>query len=193
VTDILQATNRDTQKEVTQPINENEQKEEENQSLENPKENSQTAETPELDKIKIEFHEALKEFEGTDPTLRYQIPKQKCSRKLSTIITTINQEILPEYMKNIVTNFLELHNTIYVAAVATVRMSGGGGEIRNKKLNHSQNKKQIPSWERRLKKQIHDLRKDIGIVQQAQSGNASNRNNKTHQQDKEKSTCTRQT
>jgi hypothetical protein len=44
---------------------------------------------PELDKIEIEFHKALQEFEGTDPTIRYQIPKQKCSRKLATIITTI--------------------------------------------------------------------------------------------------------
>lgn len=49
------------------------------------------------------------------------------------------------------------------------------GNIRNKKLNHSQNKKQIPPWERRLKKQIDDLRKDIGRVQQAQRGNTSNR------------------
>jgi hypothetical protein len=89
-------------------------------SLENP----QTAENPELDKIKIEFYKALKKFEGTDPTIRYQIPKQKCSRKLATIITTKNQEILPEYLKNNVTNFLELHNTIYTAAVATVRMLG---------------------------------------------------------------------
>jgi hypothetical protein len=34
------------------------------------------------------------------------------------------QEILPEYMKNNVTNLLELRNTIYAAAVATMRMSG---------------------------------------------------------------------
>jgi hypothetical protein len=42
-------------------------------------------------------------------------------------------------------------------------------------LNHSQNKKQIPPWERRLKKQIDDFRKDIGRAQQARRGNASNR------------------
>jgi hypothetical protein len=81
-------------------------------------------ENPQLDKIKIEFHKALKEFEGTDQAIRLQMPKQKCSRKLATIITAINQEVLPEYMKNNVTNFLELHNTIYTAAVATMRMSG---------------------------------------------------------------------
>ena len=65
-----------------------------------------------------------KKFEGTYPTIRYQIPKQKCSRKLATIITTVNQEILPEYLKYKVTNFLGLHITIYAAAVATVRLSG---------------------------------------------------------------------
>ena len=40
VADILQATNGDSEEEITQPNNENEQKEEENQSLENPQENS---------------------------------------------------------------------------------------------------------------------------------------------------------
>jgi hypothetical protein len=110
--------NINTDEETAKPLSENEQKEE--QSLET----RQTEENPELDKIKIEFHKALKEFEGTDPAIRLQTPKQKCSRKLATIITAINQEILPEYMKNNVTNFPELHNTIYTAAVATVRMSG---------------------------------------------------------------------
>jgi uncharacterized coiled-coil DUF342 family protein len=76
-------------------------------------------------------------------------------------------------MKNNVTNFLELHNTIYAAAVVTLRMSGG--KIERKKLFHLQNKQQTPPWERRLKKQIDDLRKDIGIVQKAQRGNTSNR------------------
>jgi len=53
-------------------------------------ESPQTVENPELDKIKIEFYKALKEFEGTDPNTRYQIPKQKCSRRLATIITAVN-------------------------------------------------------------------------------------------------------
>ena len=119
VAETFKVTNVNTEKETTQPIDENEQKEE-GRSLENP----QTTENPELNKIKTEFYKALKESEGTDPTIRYQIPKQKCSRKLATIITTINQEILLEYLKNNVTNFLELHDTIYAAAVATVRMLG---------------------------------------------------------------------
>jgi hypothetical protein len=157
--------NINTDEETTKHIGENEQKEE--QSLES----RQTEENPELDKIKIEFHKALKEFEGTDPAIRLQIPKQKCSRKLATIITAINQEILPEYTKN-VTNFPELHNTIYAAAVATMRMSRG--KIKNNS-DYSQNKKQIPPWESRLKKQISDLRKDTGRVQQVQRGNTSNR------------------
>jgi hypothetical protein len=95
VAETLKATNINTEEEITQPSDENEQKEESRRL-----DNAQTAENPELDRIKIEFYKALKEFEGTDPTIRYQIPKQKCSRKLATIITTINQEILPEYLKN---------------------------------------------------------------------------------------------
>jgi len=34
--------------------------------------------------------------------------------------------------------------------------------IGRKKLNHLQNKTQTPPWERRLKKQIDNLRKDNG-------------------------------
>ena len=65
--ETFKETNVNTDEETTQPTDANR----ENQSLENP----QTAENPELDKIKIEFYKALKEFEGTDPTIRYQIPK----------------------------------------------------------------------------------------------------------------------
>ena len=111
--------NVNSQKETTQPTDETEQNED-SQILEHPP----TAENPELDKIKIEFYKAQKEFERTDPTVRYQIPKQMCSWKLATIITTVNREILPDYLKHNVTSFLELHNTIYTAAVATVRLSG---------------------------------------------------------------------
>jgi hypothetical protein len=164
VAETFKVTHVNIEVETTQPISENEQQKE-CQSLENPQ-------NPELDKIKTEFYEALKEFEGTDPTVRYQIPKQKCSRKLATIVTTINQEILPEYLTNNVTNFLELHNTIYAAAVATIRTLGA--RIERKKSNHLQNKAQTPPWERRLKTQIGDLRKDIGQVQRAQNGNTSN-------------------
>jgi hypothetical protein len=158
--------NINTDKETTQPFSKNGEKEKQNL------ESRQTVENPELDKIKMEFHKALKEFEGTDPAIRLQIPKQKCSRKLATIITATNQEILLEYMKNNVINFLELRNTIYTAAVATVRMSGG--KIKNN-LDYLQNRQQTPPWERRLKQQISDLRKDIGRVQQVQRGNTSNR------------------
>ena len=64
--------------------------------------------------------------------------------------------------------------------------------IDRKELNHIQNKTQTPPWVRRLQKQIDDLGKDIGRVQQAQKGNTGNRLQK-HSRDKEKSTCTHQT
>jgi hypothetical protein len=68
-------------------------------------------------------------------------------------------------MKHNDTNFPELRNTIYAAAVATVRLSGA--RLDRKQLNYIQNKTKIPSWKRRLKTQIDYVRKDIGQVQQA--------------------------
>jgi hypothetical protein len=49
------------------------------------------------------------------------------------------------------------------------------GKIERKKPCHLQNNKQTPPWERRLKKQIDDFRKDIGRMQQAQRRNTNNR------------------
>ena len=72
---------------------------------------------------KTEFYKALKQLEGTERTVKYQIPKQKCSRKVSTIITTVSQEIYLEYLKHNVTSSIELRNTIYAAAVATANLS----------------------------------------------------------------------
>jgi hypothetical protein len=70
VAKTFKATNVNMEEEITQSIDENEQKEE-SQSLEN----TQTAENQELDKIKTEFYKALKEFERRDPTIRYQVLK----------------------------------------------------------------------------------------------------------------------
>jgi len=126
VAETFKETNVNTQEEITQSTD----NKEESRSLESPL----TVENLEMDKIKVEFYKALKESEGTDPTTQYQIPKQKCSRKLATIITAVNQEIFPEYLKHNVTNFLELHDTIYAAAVATVRLSGA--RLDRKQLNH---------------------------------------------------------
>jgi hypothetical protein len=82
VAETFKETNVNTEEEITQFFDDKE----ETRSLESP----QTVENPELDKIKIKFYKALKEFEGTDPTIRHQIPIQKCFRKLATIITAVN-------------------------------------------------------------------------------------------------------
>ena len=63
-------TNGNAEGETAQPTDEKEQREE-SRNLENP----QIAENLELDKVKIEFYKALKEFEGTYPKIRCQIPK----------------------------------------------------------------------------------------------------------------------
>jgi hypothetical protein len=71
VAETFKETNVNTEEGATQPTDETEHKEE-SCSLEKP----QTVENPQLDKIRTEFYKALKEIEATDPSTRYQIPKQ---------------------------------------------------------------------------------------------------------------------
>jgi hypothetical protein len=63
-------------------------------------------------------------------------------------------------LKHKVTNFPELRDTIYAAAVATVRLSRA--RLDRKQLNNIQNKTKIATWKKRLKTKIDYLRKDIG-------------------------------
>jgi len=53
-------------------------------------------------------------------------------------------------LKQNVTSFLELHNTIYAAAVATVRLSGARTD--GKKLNHIQKKITNPTMGKKRNK-----------------------------------------
>jgi len=78
--------NVNSEEETTQPTDENQQKEN-SRRLEHPL----TAENPVLEKTKAEFYKTLKEFEGTGPIMRYQIPKPRCSQKLATMITTVKR------------------------------------------------------------------------------------------------------
>jgi len=71
VAETFKEANVNSEKETTKPTDEVEQKEDSRRL-----EHTMSAENPELDKIKLELYKALKEFEGTDPTMRYQIPKQ---------------------------------------------------------------------------------------------------------------------
>jgi hypothetical protein len=64
VAETFKEVNLNAKKETTQPTDEIEQKED-SRRIEHPL----TAENPELDKIKTEFHKGLNEFEGTDPTI----------------------------------------------------------------------------------------------------------------------------
>ena len=92
VAEAFKEANVNAEEETTQPTDKNKQYKDSGRL-----EHQLTAENPELDKIKIEFYKALKEFEGKDPTIWYQIPKQKCSQKLATTITTVNRR----YFQNI--------------------------------------------------------------------------------------------
>jgi len=57
--------------------------------------------------------------------------------------------------------------------------------MNGKNMNLIQNESQTPPWERKIKKQIDDLRTDIEQVQRAQNAN-TNRRSQKHPQDTEK-------
>jgi hypothetical protein len=64
VAEAFKEANVNAEEETTQPTDENKQYKDSGRL-----EHQLTAENPELDKIKIEFYKALKEFEGKDPTI----------------------------------------------------------------------------------------------------------------------------
>lgn len=76
------------------------------------------------EKTSNEFHKALLEYSGTDPTQRPILPKQQSSKKFGRIIENLNSKVLPEYLKEH-QSFPELHTSIYCAALTAVRLNNG--------------------------------------------------------------------
>jgi len=80
VAENIKEANVIAEEETTQPIDENEQKED-SRSLEH----QLTAENPELDKIKIEFYKTLKEIEGSkNCVISRQTRSKQCSHYANT-------------------------------------------------------------------------------------------------------------
>ena len=80
VAEIVKKANVIAEEETTQPIDKNEQKED-SRSLEH----QFTAQNTELDKVKIEFYKALKEFEGPENgVITRQTRSKQCSHYANT-------------------------------------------------------------------------------------------------------------
>lgn len=119
------------------------------------------------EKTSNEFHKALLEYSGTDPTQRPILPKQQSSKKFGRIIENLNSKVLPEYLKEH-QSFPELHTGIYCAALTAVRLNNGKPILLSKKPI----KKKIrePPWEKRLKAHIIQIRQDVNRLQQYKNG-----------------------
>ncbi|CAG4980406.1 unnamed protein product [Colias eurytheme] len=124
-------------------------------------------------KIESTFHEAEQLFANTDPTSRPFIRRQKLTKKFSTIVQYINTTILPTKLHPDI-EFNTLHNILYCAAWTAAKCNGTKIEQQLQEIHHTQTKK-IPSWQKRLEKQIADLRASIGRVTQFINGNRSRR------------------
>ncbi|CAK1594840.1 unnamed protein product [Parnassius mnemosyne] len=120
------------------------------------------AKNPVPEALQHEFNRALIEFSGTDPLTRPIIPRQSTSRKLAAAVQVVNSTLLPQYLAECDKSFETIQTTIYVAAVAVVRATGG--KVEKQYTSPITNK--IPAWEYRLSRQIDKLRCQIGRITQ---------------------------
>lgn len=116
--------------------------------------------------IRTAFLTALTNYDGTDPSTRYSLPKLNNSKKLALITQFLNKEILPPYFEENNT-FEAIHLAVYAAATATVSVLG----LKSRKPNEAPRQQREPPWMHRLKKKIANLRRDVARLQQYQNGN----------------------
>lgn len=122
-----------------------------------------------LEKLKTYFNEALSRFTNIDPTERPRIPKLYIKKNTFNTIEYLNKHILPSHLETLET-IDELHTAIYCAATTVVRHHEIVKQPQNK--DSSQTSK-TPGWERRLERQIDNLRKDLGRLTQYSKNNRS--------------------
>jgi hypothetical protein len=137
--------------------------------------NHNTEHSPEIteteqNKIKDTFTKAMENFKSIHPTCRPYIPKQRHSKKLTSIVEFINFNMLPPYL-HIEQDFQSTHDVIYCAAYTAVISNGA------KLSNNSEPKKQYsllkPAWQQRLENKIENIRIKIGRLTAYINGNNS--------------------
>lgn len=71
--------------------------------------------------VEIEFNKAFNEFDGTNPTKRFVINRQACTRKFADAINILNEDS-PQHLTQHAT-FAEMNTTVYAVAVAVTRIN----------------------------------------------------------------------
>ncbi|XP_045503596.1 uncharacterized protein LOC123700429 [Colias croceus] len=112
------------------------------------------------------FTDIYTRFKDSDPTKRPYIPKLKPSKKLSSTVNYINNEILPKLLKSDV-DFNTIQTLIYSAAFTSAKFIGA--RIIEDEVTCSKQQR-IPWWQRRLEGRIKDLRANIGRLNEYVKG-----------------------
>ena len=138
-------------------------------------EEDQTEKLEMQERIEREFEQAEKEYYGVEPEKRPLVPKLRPNAKLRKILQIINTAIIPKRIQPGMT-LIELADLTYCPAITTVRTLNVKLRDRYTESNRGGRTGEFkPQWQRRIEKQIEDIRVKLGRLTQYQNGNRSRR------------------
>ncbi|XP_055631013.1 uncharacterized protein LOC129771418 [Toxorhynchites rutilus septentrionalis] len=117
------------------------------------------------------YDEAIPQFRDTDPLSRPSIPKLQHSRRLTSAVKLMNENVLPLHLVD-AENMEELQLKVYCAAVATAKCLGYRIRPRGGLLQHLRERRE-PPWRRRLEQRILNKRAAIGRLMAYKRGSRS--------------------
>lgn len=110
-----------------------------------------------------EFETNMLKYNGIVPHLRPKLPKLIYKMNTENTIREVDAIIATKIKME--TNIEELHTLIYIGAITVLQLNEQTVVTTEKRKEHRTHK---PPWERRLENKIKFLRKDIGILTEAQ-------------------------
>ncbi|CAH2019635.1 unnamed protein product [Acanthoscelides obtectus] len=108
-------------------------------------------------------------YDGIDPTKKPRLPKLFCNPTAAKNLREMNRIIAADISDQ--TDFKDLHAMIYAGAFAVLKLNGQ----RPTDVTSRNGTKRQPAWERRLSKNIDNIRSDIAILTQYQKPTYSQR------------------
>ncbi|CAH1983576.1 unnamed protein product [Acanthoscelides obtectus] len=108
-------------------------------------------------------------YDGIDPTKKPRLPKLFCNPTAAKNLREMNRIIAADISDQ--TDFKDLHAMIYAGAFAVLKLN----DQRPTDVTSRKGTKRQPAWERRLSKNIDNIRSDIAILTQYQKPTYSQR------------------
>lgn len=116
------------------------------------------------------FKEAHQKYSGINPTHRPWIPAQKTSRKLSQIVETLNEQVIPPLD---IQSFQELHDVVYCAAYTAAKSNGAKIKEAGETQKNRTKQENIPPWKKRLISKVDIKRREIAQLTEYKKGTPS--------------------